>query len=446
MTLKEITDEFERERIEYIYEKFKSAFPEVRFDERAALLGIGEQGKHLLCYFLRNSKGFLLIKFKQKRKVSIQTDLAEIDSLIQETVKLFQENEFIIGKKEIKEESRREEDPFLDETDDRDGYPKSLGYKARRSTVLRAKKSARAIKYLESVGYDETCFRKNTVGRAICLEKKLPKQTAVRFSQSVDELEQTYLQKKDEFEPLVLATYEFLEKIIHQTHGREPSKETALLALNADGKYPTLQSVGEVCQITREAVRQRLNKELRRVKFSINTYSEAGIERWLARNEYLTLFSGYCVDSFMLYLKENGKTRLLNGFVDGILFEENCPEGWEQRLLEVQRRLKEKEKRNQKNAYQPQKREQGILLRVNEYGEVLTDLVLLEALRAKRKRMADALGVPLYVICKNDKLAIIEEKKPTCEEEYLACGFSQKSWEWFGCEMVKTVKEYLEKI
>ena len=158
----EITDEFEKERVEYIYRQFKNAFPNTRFSDRSVILGVGEPGRYLACYFIRSEDGSLEIKFKNNQtRFSIQTDLAEIDSRIQETVKLFQENEFIKKKQEPRKKSRlKEEQPFEDTTNAY-GMPKSLCRKARRATVVRAKKSVLAVKYLESVGYDETHFKKN---------------------------------------------------------------------------------------------------------------------------------------------------------------------------------------------------------------------------------------------------------------------------------------------
>ena len=40
-----------KERVEYIFSCFQKAFPNIRYDERESIIGIGEEGKQLLCYF-----------------------------------------------------------------------------------------------------------------------------------------------------------------------------------------------------------------------------------------------------------------------------------------------------------------------------------------------------------------------------------------------------------
>ena len=55
----------EENRILEIFQEFQQSFPNCELINRKDILGIGEQGKHLMCYFLYLNHT-LLIKFKNK--------------------------------------------------------------------------------------------------------------------------------------------------------------------------------------------------------------------------------------------------------------------------------------------------------------------------------------------------------------------------------------------
>ena len=60
MKLSDIIDSCEiaaKERIDYIFTSFKKDFPNVRYDERSSIVGIGEPQNYLLCYFKKMPMG-----------------------------------------------------------------------------------------------------------------------------------------------------------------------------------------------------------------------------------------------------------------------------------------------------------------------------------------------------------------------------------------------------
>ena len=88
----------EKETIDIIYHHLQESFPLIEYVERENILGIGEPGRHLMCYFSIDACG-LRIKFKGKDAVHL-TDSVDLIALADETVRLFQKNEFKLKHKE----------------------------------------------------------------------------------------------------------------------------------------------------------------------------------------------------------------------------------------------------------------------------------------------------------------------------------------------------------
>lgn len=123
MTLLDITKDLDitiKERIDYIFQAFQKQFPNVRYDERATIVGIGEPEKYLLCYFRRTEDNNVLVKFKANDSpVTLMENLSSIDSYINATVIMFKENNF--PKKQKKEKSnsdKKGENTTIDSIED----------------------------------------------------------------------------------------------------------------------------------------------------------------------------------------------------------------------------------------------------------------------------------------------------------------------------------------
>lgn len=115
MNLSDIIDNHEpaiKERIDYIFDSFQKDFPNIRYDERTSIVGIGEPKNHLLCYFRKNADGVILVKFKAAESaISLLTEISEITNYIQKTVEMFHTNDFSIKPKQNrqKRESKKRE-------------------------------------------------------------------------------------------------------------------------------------------------------------------------------------------------------------------------------------------------------------------------------------------------------------------------------------------------
>ncbi len=82
-----------------------------------------------------------------------------------------------------------------------------------------------------------------------------------------------------------------------------------------------------------------------------------------------------------------------------------------------------------------------------DYSKILSseDFQLFEKLRKLRKSLGKDRGVPLYVIAKNEDLALIAQKRPKTEEELNAIEeIAATKREKFGKDFIKVVLEYEE--
>ena len=87
------------EQVEYIFSAFSKEFPEVRFDERKEILGIGEPDRYLMCYFFYRDNKFY-VKFKRNQVyIVLPQDFNQVDACVEKTINLFKNNEFIRQRK-----------------------------------------------------------------------------------------------------------------------------------------------------------------------------------------------------------------------------------------------------------------------------------------------------------------------------------------------------------
>ncbi len=81
----------EKNSILTIYETLKCAFPYIEIQYRKEIIGIGEEGRHLLCYFLLNDDA-VFVKFKNRTPRSLN-DSDAIQKDIGATIELFRNEE-----------------------------------------------------------------------------------------------------------------------------------------------------------------------------------------------------------------------------------------------------------------------------------------------------------------------------------------------------------------
>lgn len=102
MKLKDIINDSNRlvkERINYIFNAFQREFPDVYYDERKSIVGIGEKNRNWMCYFKMDENGEVLVKFMANNKpCSLLEDVENINSYIDDTIQLFKTKDLFRGK------------------------------------------------------------------------------------------------------------------------------------------------------------------------------------------------------------------------------------------------------------------------------------------------------------------------------------------------------------
>ena len=78
------------DQVKHIFLSFQKEFPDVRYDEREEILGIGEPNRYLMCYFKYSEEGNVLVKFKNRKLwLTLPQEYAVLQSLINKTIALF---------------------------------------------------------------------------------------------------------------------------------------------------------------------------------------------------------------------------------------------------------------------------------------------------------------------------------------------------------------------
>ncbi len=115
MTLTDIIigqDKAVEDRVQHIFSAFQKEFPKARYDEREEILGIGEDGKYLLCYFKKEPDNAVYVKFKSNPfSVPVMEAQDRIDFFIRETVTAFKVNDFTKKRRMAKQNAALGENP-----------------------------------------------------------------------------------------------------------------------------------------------------------------------------------------------------------------------------------------------------------------------------------------------------------------------------------------------
>lgn len=385
MTLMEISNNFGvvvLEQIKYIYDAFCKEYESVRYDERKEIVGIGEPDKYLFCYFKREGDN-IFVKFKsEEQSFELPTSLERLDYYINQTVLLFNNNDFTTKRK----------------------------IESTRKT---------SSKRRENIAY------RSELVLSICLDGD-------RLVEQYSSTEKFFEQKLIEFKKLLGV---FVEQVIYLD--RDKAIITSLLEQKR--KLSTLKEIGERYGITSVGVGQVFRKSLKRIKRRINLKYEDGVERYDLRNKFLEDFSTYDIDAFMLYILANKYDFALKAFLEVMM----PPNYYTEDLIDILRssckRLKVKAKERTKTI-----KYNDFRVLVDGDGNVITELGLLEQLNKARRNLANEKCVLEKWVYKNAQLVTLATLKPTDKESYTAIFGENSSWEEYGQRMTQIIKRYIE--
>ena len=297
----------EEDHVLNIYEKLKLSFPNIRIDYREEIIGIGEEGRYLMCYFMLSDNA-LSVKFKNQTWLNIN-DHEAILSDIDKTVELFKNEELKLNKKRssLKKEHFNDESNYI-----RDIFQlytvakdlisqneinvsfdlcstrlKNALYNSNVFTVkdllnltpeqimnipnLGRKGFRELCDFLTSVSSIESATQKNTSPLLIQAEEKLQK---IRYIH--DKNQKFIVDSKDvllEFEEEIETYNNLYLELINQIYDsaiiklnqRECNILFSRFGINEQAK--TLQEIGEIHAISRERVRQLVNKAIRKISY-----------------------------------------------------------------------------------------------------------------------------------------------------------------------------------
>jgi len=526
MNLEELTKKHGnqlKEKIEYIFNCFKQEFPNVCYSDRTNILGIGEPGKRLLCYFLDPDDGVVFVKFKSNKSISLlDNDISEIDLLIKETIKLFKENDFSLRKSKSEKDTTDIRDTkeineimaiyfagvkkdidvlieqvILEHADVTLQYPlrlrtietlnrqevykigdlkgwdfdkvcrvfkyrvakylnfynylaclkerrevakkekNILNYKATKRYIDRALSDKETVEFLKEINYDENLFCNGTVGRVLCLMQKI-KPVELSFSNSQADLIDACKSYNIMYKKFTLEYINLFATFIEQTILSDRDKEILLKFLGVNGNAFTLEPVAKENNISKERVRQIISIGIYKITKGINLYKEDGIIRHNQICEFLDKVNDYFIDGFMVHLQLNGYRQLFNAFYKTISVYA-IPENLLEKIDLVCLHFKQLKRNKDITKHEQFK------VKVDAYGDYLTDLSLLEKLKTIRKNIADRFGIKEKWICKDSQLVSLATVKPINKEQYLAIAdISKNSWDFVGSFMVEVIVKHCQ--
>lgn len=207
-----------------------------------------------------------------------------------------------------------------------------------------------------------------------------------------------------------------------------------------------METLGKRYDITKERVRQIFKKGLTRLSYySFNLYSEAGVLRYISRVNYFGLFINCPIDAFILYLNVEKYDYIVKAFHRVILHGVQVPEDLRDRINTARNLLKDKQGTKSVKAAGNTIKHNGFQVIIDDDGEVLTDLELLNKLKQARLNLANERGVPVYCIYNNKHLVLLATFKPVNRTMYSSLrGFTDKTWDTYGSVIVNIIKEHIE--
>ena len=295
----------EERKVMAIFETFKAAFDNCKFSSRESILGIGEPDKHLMCYF-RHGNGNVVVKFKNAQEPVSLNDTESIDENIASTIELFRNNSFYlkrnpataaVGKSATETESlltlKLQISNCIAHITPENGGVSFASCSNRLKNVL-YRNSIVTLNDLKRYSPDEIFKFKNFGEKCLWeLCMFLTNQTAdgaaeqvgrddqftrtyqmLHYIEGVNAMDvsfsptdafETYLENQAAYSSIYTGYIDYLSRIsLRKLTVREQGIFNARLGINETPK--TLQEIGDSYNLTRERIRQIVNKTVKKLK------------------------------------------------------------------------------------------------------------------------------------------------------------------------------------
>ncbi len=241
------------EQVEYIFSAFSKEFPEVRFDDRKEILGIGEPDRYLMCYFFYRDNTFY-VKFKCNQVYTVlPQDFNQVDACVEKTINLFKNNEFI--------------------------------------------KQRKIKRVYQRIGFNLYDIELN-------------------FSRDINNIKAEYLLKKEEFNERATELSRLLKLFVESFIQDDFKKDVVLSLALQEGEYKTLKELSVKYEIFKRKIYSTFRKQLKIISKRINLQKEEYLKLYNLRNEFMDKFSNCCIDAFAIYLHEHYNAYFIRAFVE----------------------------------------------------------------------------------------------------------------------------------
>ena len=372
------------EQLQYIHNAFRKEFPEINFDERNDIVGVGEPNKHLLCYF-KKQKEDVYVKFKcELEPKKLPQSKEEIDCYVKQTIELFNKNDFTLKKKQ--------------------------------------KRS----------GVEGSVNRQKREKKTFCQYDK-----ELNYANSLEQLKEENELYQNDFEQRLKELKVLLTTFINRFVFDETEKDIvfSLLKLNHEGK--TLRKLAEEHGDSYQHIGIRFRRQLRTIAKHINLQNERSRECYELRNEFMDKFCNFCIDSFMMFLAEKEKTHFVNAFATIFVPRKQTVRQLLRHIYNSRKTIKQSDK-ILKVKYE------DFTVFASGDGVLLTDIDLLNKLKAKRLQLANERGALENWIYTNKQLVLLATEKPIDRESYEKVMSCQSGWCDYGIIIVDEIEKHLK--
>ena len=255
------------------------------------------------------------------------------------------------------------------------------------------------------------------------------------FCNDLEKIKKEIAENEEFFEQMTIELKQLLSDFICQTtmdKRGERDKDICLCLLEQRKNRLSLDSLKERHGISRVSVKRIFVGRFSKLAQKMHLQTKEGDKIFNLTKEYLERLSSRAVDAFMTYLRRRGYEYMLHAFIIFMLRKGRAFKETKKRVYEAHKQIKSKPKTINYN---------GFKVFMDADGNMLTDLELLDKLRAQRLLMASGLGVDEKWIYKNSQLVLLATEKPIDKESYSSVIGDDSGWDEFGVKMVEQIKK-----
>lgn len=302
--------------------------------------------------------------------------------------------------------------------------------------------------YLRGLNFDESCFNEDTVGYILCIREKLTQPNNINFCSDENVLCDEYIKNIDKLSGFYESTQTFFTDIADRAISDEFMKEVFLRLAFCDNEKNAVEELSEKYNLYDKTIRKKFKQSLVRLTHAFNLNYKSRLPNCIAMVKYFKQFEDCPFDVFILYLSILKKNYLIRAIYRVLLEHNQGLSGLRNRIKEAKALLNERQQAENTDSIECNTIQyKSFHVIVGDDGEILTDLKLLNKLQQKRFNIANTLDVPAYMVYTNKSLVLLATFKPLNKTMYASIkGFSEKTWDKYGCATVEVIKQHVDEL